>query len=258
MVLPQLVLLGIAAVGGYVLLSGGRELYTVAHILRNDPVPIRTLDGHTGPVEVEGTAVADDEYGTVRSPLTGSDCLAYTYEVQELRSSGKNSNWKTLEEGTGGVNFLVDDDTDRVRVDPEGADIRLASHSVTVPPGTELPDALAEFVAASEAVDEQDRRLDLVVTELAVGNKQRFIERRLDPGEHVYVYGLARRGPAAEWGSNRVDAVVGRGEGTPVFVISDTDERGTAWRIARGGLLRAGAGGLIVAFAVLFAIGFVF
>ncbi|MFC6976241.1 GIDE domain-containing protein [Halomicroarcula sp. GCM10025709] len=255
MVVPQLILLGIAAVGGYFFFVGGRELYTVFHILRNDPVPIRTLDGYTGPVEIEGTAVTDDEYGTVRSPLTGTDCLAYTYEVQELRSSGKNSNWETLDEGMGGVNFLVDDTTDRVRVDPEGADIRLDSHSVTVPPGTELPESLARYVAASDAVDEQDRTLDLVVTELAVGNKQRFIERRLDPGEHVYVYGLARRGPAAEWGSNRVDAVVGTGAGTPVFVISDTDERGTAWRIARKGLLRAGLGFAVVAFAALFAVG---
>jgi len=256
MVVPQLVLLGVATVGGYFLLTGGRELYTVAHILRNDPVPIRTVDGHTGPVEIEGTAVVDEESGTVTAPLTGSDCLAYTYEVQELRSSGKHSDWETLDEGMGGVDFLVDDDTARVRVDPERADVRFESHSVTVPPGTELPDSLARYVAASDAVDEQDRTLDLVVTELSVGNKQRFVERRLDPGERVYVYGHARRGPAAEWGSDLVDAVVGAGDGTPVFVISDTDERGTAWRIARGGLCKTGLGVGALGLAVVFGVGF--
>ncbi|WP_324757633.1 GIDE domain-containing protein [Haloarcula sp. GH36] len=258
MVVPQLVLLGITAVAGYFLLTGGRELSTVYHILRNDPVPIRSVDGHTGPVEIEGTAVVDEESGTVTSPLTGSDCLAYTYEVQELRSSGKHSNWETLDEGMGGVDFLVDDGTDRVRVDPEGADIRFESHSVTVPPGTELPETLAQYVGASDAVDEQDRTLNLVVTELSVGNKQRFIERRLDPGEHVYVYGLARRGPAAEWGSTLVDAVIGAGDGTPVFVISDTDERGTAWRIARDGLLKAGLGVVGLGIVVGFGIGVLF
>jgi hypothetical protein len=255
MVLLQLFLLVFAAIGGYLLYTGGRELYTVVHILRNDPVDIRTLDGYTGPVEIEGTAVVDDDSGTVTSPFTGSECLAYTYEVEELRSSGKNSNWKTLDEGMGGVNFLVDDGTDRVLVDPSDADVRFESHTVTVPPGTELPDRLAEYVAATEAVDAQDRTLNLVVTELAVGNKQRFTERRLDLGEHVYVYGQAKRGPAAEWGSNRVDAVVGSGKGTPVFVISDTDERGTAWRIARGGLLQAVLGLAFLGVGVAFTIG---
>ena len=90
--------------------------------------------------------------------------------------------------------------------------------------------------------------MNLLVTELTVGNRQRFTERRLDVGEDVYVYGQAIRGPSVEWGSKFVDATVGDGDGTPVFVISDTDERGTAWRIARGGLWRAVVGlvGLLV------------
>jgi len=36
-----------------------------------------------------------------------------------------------------------------------------------------------------------------------------------------------------------------------VFVISDTDERGTAWRIARGGLWRAGLGLLLLVVVLL-------
>ncbi|WP_423999607.1 GIDE domain-containing protein [Haloarcula salina] len=252
MVLPQLVGLVILAVGGYLLVGGGRELRTVFHVLRNDPVPIRELDGYTGPVEITGTAVADEDAGTVTSPFTGSECLAYTYEVEELRSSGKHSNWETLDQGQAGVDFVVDDGSDRVRVNPDGADVRFESHSVTVPPGTELPDRLAEYVERTPGVDAQDGTVNLLVTELSVGNRQRFTERRLDAGEQVYVYGLARRGPATEWGSNLVDAVVGDGDGTPVFVISDTSERGTAWRVARGGLWRAALGALVAGFGLLF------
>ncbi|MBV0924693.1 E3 ubiquitin ligase family protein [Halomicroarcula limicola] len=251
MVLPQLVALGFAAVAAYLLYTGGRELTTVYHVLRDDPVEVRTLHGHTGPVEIEGTAVEGDE-GTVTAPFTGSPCLAYTYEVEELRSSGKSESWHTLDEGMGGVDFVVDDGTGRVRVDPSGADVRLEDHTVTVPPGTELPDRLAEYVAATDAVDAQDRTVNLLVTEINVGNKQRFTERRLDVGESVYVYGQARRGPAVEWGSNLVDALVGDGNGTPVFVISDTSERGTAWRIARGGLWRVGLALVVGLLGVVF------
>ena len=246
MVLPQLVALGILAVGGYLLYAGGRRLTTVVHVLRNDPLPVRALHGHRGPVEIEGRAAEGDD-GTVEAPFTGSRCLAYTYEVEELRSSGKSQSWETLDTGMGGVDFVVDDGTGRVLVDPDGADIHLESHAVTIPPHTELPERIARYVAGTDAVDRQDGVVDLKITQLEVGNKQRFTERRLDVGETVYVYGQATRGPSVEWGSSLVDALVGDGDATPVFVISDTDERGTAWRIARGGLWRAGLGLLLVA-----------
>ncbi|GCF14890.1 hypothetical protein Harman_28250 [Haloarcula mannanilytica] len=250
MVLAQLVAVVFLAVGAVLLARGGRELRTVVHILRNDPVPVGSLDGYTGPVEITGTAVADEEAGTVTAPFTGSKCLAYTYEVEEYRSSGKHSSWETLDEGQGGVDFVVDDGGARVRVNPDGADVRFESQSVTVSPGTELPERLADYVERTEAVEAQDGSVNLLVTEISLGNKQRFTERRLDVGEDVYVYGQAMRGPATEWGSNLVDAVVGDGDGTPVFVISDTSERGTAWRIARGAITETVFGLVIVAAGV--------
>lgn len=87
----------------------------------------------------------------------------------------------------GGVDFVVDDGTGRVRVDPTGATIHLESHSVTVPADTELPDRLAAYVESTDAVDSQDRTVNLLVTEVTVGDRQRFTERRLDVGEDVYV-----------------------------------------------------------------------
>jgi len=246
MVLARLLLLGALAVGGYFCYTGGRRLTTVFHILRNDPRPVRDLHGHRGPVEIEGRAVEGDA-GTVAAPFTGSRCLAYTYEVEELRQSGKTQSWETLDTGMAGVDFVVDDGTGRVVVNPEGAAIHLESHSVTIPPHTELPERIARYVAENEHVDPQDRVVDLKITQFEVGNKQRFTERLLDVGVTVYVYGQATRGPSVEWGSDLVDALVGDGAATPVFVISDTDERGTAWRIARGGIWRVVLGVAVVA-----------
>ena len=253
MVLPQLVTLAVLAVAGYLLLVGGRRLKTVFHVLRNDPLPVRELHGRRGPVEVEGSALEGDD-GTVEAPFTGSRCLAYEYEVEELRSRGKSESWETLDRGMDGVDFVVDDGTGRVRVDPTGAEVHLEPQSVTVPAGTELPDRLARYVESTDAVEPQNKSVNLLVTELHLGNRQRFTERRLDSGEDVYVYGEAGPGPAVEWGSDLVDALIGDGDRTPVFVISDTDERGTAGRIARGGLWRVGAGLVAVAFGVVFAV----
>jgi hypothetical protein len=237
MVFEQLFLVGLAVIAGYFVFTGGRQLTTVFHILRNDPLPIRELHGHRGPVEIEGQAT-EGEGGTVTAPFTGSSCLAYTYEVEER--NGKS--WRTLDEGMGGTDFVVDDGTGRVRVDPTGAEVHLESHSVGVPAGSELPDRLAAYVDSTAAVDPPDKSVDLLLTEVTVGKQQRFTERRLDGGETVYVYGEASRGPATDWGSSLVDALIGTGDRTPVFVISDTDERGTAWRIARGSVLELGFG----------------
>lgn len=246
MVVPLLVALALLAVSGYLLYVGGRSLRTVWHILRDDPVPVRELHGHAGPVEIEGAARTDDG-ATVTAPFTGSECLAYTYEVEELRSTGKSSSWQTLDEGMAGVDFLVADDTGQVRVDPTGADIRLEEHTLRVGPGDELPERLVQYIEQTDDVEKQDASLDLGITELHLGNEQRFTERRLDLGEEVYVYGAATRGPSTGWGSDLVDAVVRDGPGTPVFVVSDTDERGTAWRFATDGLWRVAVGGVLLA-----------
>lgn len=229
--------LGSGAVGVVLLIFGGRRLRTVYHVLRNDPVPIYQLESREGVVEVAGTARADEDARTISAPLTGSVCLAFSFEAQEYRQSGQHGSWHTLDEGQGGVPFFVERDGDYVRVDPAGADLHLEEHTIDVDPGDEPPGTIARYIEATEDVELQDGTLDLKLVELNVGNRQRFVERRLDVGEDAYVYGTLRRSQrAAEWGSGVVDVELWAGEDSPAFVVSDTSERGTAWRIARGAI----------------------
>lgn len=219
------------------------KLRPVYHILRNDPISVRDLVYHDGPAEVEGTAELADDGDVVRAPCSDIDCLAYEYEVQEYRSSSNNSYWKTLDEGSDAAPFLVEDETGTVRVDPTGATLEFEPETVKVPAGEEPPDTIAQYLRETEAVDPQhDKTVNLVVTELNTGNDQRFIERRLDIGESVYVYGDVEDAPAGEWGSRLVDAVLTRGEAADLLVISDTSERGTAWRLGKRPLLWTLAG----------------
>jgi len=233
-------------VGLFVVRNGASEFRTVYHVLTNDPVSVRELPNRSGPVEIEGTATTDDDHTPVRSPFTDTECLVYEYEVGEYRSRGKHSSWETLDEGIDGVPFVVEDDTGAVRVEPAGADLRLADHTTRVDGGDEPPERIAEYVASTEAVDSQDGSVDLLVTELGYGNDQRFVERRLEPGESVYVYGTVTPTGESEWGSRLVGATVGDGEAIPEFVVSDTSERGTAWRIGKQAVW-------LVAFGLVFA-----
>lgn len=225
--------LGLLVVGFAALSRAASALRPVYRVLREEPLAISDLVYHSGPAEIEGTA-AGDEKG-VKAPFTGTTCLAYEYEVQELRSSGKNSYWKTLDEGGAAAPFLVQDDTGTVQVDSPAAELHLEATSLRLDPGEEPPARIAEYLRESEEVDPQDRTIDLVVTELNVGNDQKFIERRLDIGESVHVYGHVDRAPAGEWGSGLVDAFLTAGEDTPL-VVSDTSERGAAWRLLKSRL----------------------
>lgn len=232
---------GIALAGGTLLLLVGlgaavktkREFGPALAIFRNDPLNVQDLVYHDGPAEVEGTARGDEK--GVEALFTGTVCLAYEYEVQEYQSSGQHSHWKTLDEGGNSVPFLVEDDTGRVQVDATEAELHLSPETLELSPGDEPPERIAQYMRDTEDVDYQDSTLDLGITELNVGNRQKFIERRLDIDESVHVYGAVGRAPTGEWGSNLVDALLTRDENTPL-VISDGSERDTAWRIVKSRL----------------------
>jgi hypothetical protein len=251
MVVRQIVGVVFGVVGAALLVQGASNLRTVYHVLAGDPLAVRDLHGRDGPVELEGTARAAEDGGTVAGPFTGTDCLACEYEVEEYQSSGKSSSWNTLAEGRDGVPFVVGDGTGEVEVDPEGAAVRFEEDVLEVDPGDELPEDVARFVGSHPDVDRQDGSLDLGVTELTLGNRQRFTERRLDVGEDVYVYGQAHPAERGGWGDTLVDAVVGDGEAAPVFVVSDTDERGTARRFGADAAWQVGLGVALVAAAAV-------
>ncbi|MXR50833.1 hypothetical protein GRX03_04330 [Halovenus sp. WSH3] len=232
---------GLALGGGLVsmliavgaLVKSKQEFGPAIAIFRNDPLAVQDLVYHDGPAEVEGTARGDEK--GVEAPFTGTVCLAYEYEVQEYKSSGQHSHWSTLDEGRASVRFLVEDETGAVQIDDADAELHLTSETLELSPGDEPPARIARYISESEDVEHQDSTLDLGITELNFGNKQRFIERRLDIDEQVHVYGTVERAPAGEWGSNLVDAMLTSGRNTPL-VISDGSERDTAWRIVKSHL----------------------
>lgn len=247
-------LLTVALVGAYVWVADGRRFQTVYHLLRTDSGPIRDLDGSRGPVGLRGRAVVGDD-DTVTAPFTGTECLACTYEAEERLKGVNGHSWTTLDEGMSGVDFVVEDDTGRVAVDAAGANLQFEDHTTTIlPDDDDLPERVADYVAGSSDIDRRNRTVDLSIAQLHTGNRLRFTEQRLDVGEQVYVHGQARAGPSVERGSNLIDTIVGDGEAIPAFVISDTNKRGTAWRLAQPGLRRflmavstIGVGGVLVA-----------
>jgi hypothetical protein len=227
-------------------LRAGSELRTMYHILQNDPVPIRELPTRSGPVEIEGSARVAEDYEPMESIFTATPSLAFEYEIEEYRSSGKHSSWDTLETGTTYVPFLVEGATGTVEVRPENAEFRFEEHTVHVDGGEEPPPRIERYLKRTDAADPQTKSLNLGITELSYGNDQRFTERRLEPGDDAYVYGTVGRAQGGEWGSDLVSAAVEDGDSIPEFVVSDTSESETATRIRNSALKTGGVGLLFV------------
>lgn len=185
-------------------------------ILGTDPVPIGDLsrgNGQTpGLVQVRGTtAIADGR--TVRPPFSATDCLAYEYERLE-RQEGRFSHWEPVAGDEDSVPFLVEDDTGAVQVDPTGCEFQLDADSVERVGVAEAPEA-GEDTGTPDGSDAG----------------QEHVERRLDVGQSVRVYGTVTPPPTDEWGRSRVVARL-TGDGTPL-VVTDRSSYATAWHIGK-------------------------
>ena len=245
------------------------ELRLAHRVLRVRPdSALDAPDG--GRIELRGTARPVDDETPLRSPFSDTPCLVCEYEVEEYDSSGKGSNWTTVDSGTEWVPFRLEDDTGSVRIEPAGADFRLErDERIAVDGGTEPPEPIARYIDRTEAVDCQNGTLDLRLFELKTGSDRRFIERLLVPGEAVHVLGTARYDTTVSRAAGQVNAVVGAADaaaadsrwlrlrhalvGDP-FVVSDGSER----RLG----LRAGIYGIgslaVAAFAVWIAVSWAF
>lgn len=228
------VLVGVAVILGCVMLwYGGRELLLSYRIVTNRPTDVMSLgDGES--VEVEGTA--HPENGVLTSPFTGTECLAYEYEVEEERNSKNGRSWRTIDSGRNHTAFRVEDETASALVDPRAADFRFsAERSIDVRGGTKPPERVQEFIRRNGDVGSEERRLDLTLFELNTGKDRKYVERRLDPGESVHILGEARYDASAGNDAGEVNLVIGYGDDER-FLISDTNERGSARRVAWKGL----------------------
>lgn len=234
----EIALVGIAGLGllGVVIFAlGARECWFAVRIYHGEPTPIADVVNDPGPTELQGTAEPDE--GTVVSPFSGADCLVCEWEVQQAEASGEGGvYWKTLDEGLRGGPFRLVDETASCRVEPAGSVRHLEEHRVTVPAGTELPDRLRAFVESNPNVDSQEETVDIGITTIKLGEEQRFVERRLDPGEDCYVYGNAHYDPSAGSRAGEVNVRVD-GRGIRRFLIADSRERGVVWEQLKIGIL---------------------
>lgn len=217
--LPVVFVVVFGGVGTYMVYRGASSIARGGRVVSGDPTEAGDFHLAEGNVELEGTAQPLGE--TVAAGYTGTEVVAYTYERKERRrdhdpNGGTQTEWRTVEEGGDAVPFEVVDDTGRVAVDPEGADLTFDTEQTgDGGPGT------------------------------------RTYEGRLEPGSTVYVNGVKRDVAEREGPLRDARAAVTGGED---LVVSDTSEGWTAARyFGRGvgqvlfGLVFVGVGAFVAA-----------
>ncbi len=83
-----------------------------------------------GIAELFGMINVDDKKPFLTSRLNSQKCVAYTYEIEEKRGSGKKERWETVESGEEHTDFWLEDEGGRVVVDPQDANIRFPEKKV--------------------------------------------------------------------------------------------------------------------------------
>lgn len=215
-----------------------------------------------GPIELVGQAQPADDAEPFTAAVSGTDSLVSKLEVQVYETSGKSSSWQTRESRTTTRPFVVDTSAGRVRVEPEGADLVLATETVDELDGGE--DATGRTAAVLDALDVKrtSGSVDIGITEIDYGDRTRIRESRVDVGEAVYVAGTAVTNDPTVGGFGGPDAVVReqtdrslteRLFGFP-FVVGDGGEAAVRWHFLKRAILY---GGIAVVFAAVWALALV-
>ena len=111
--------IGICA-GVYLFVQGFRLLQR-RHLILDTPVS-KIRSASLGMVELNGLAVGPN---TLIAPVTSRPCYYHRSLVWEWKQSGKNKQWVQVAAECMHVPFYLDDNTAKVMIDPQGADLDL-------------------------------------------------------------------------------------------------------------------------------------
>lgn len=235
----------ISLVGLFLVVAGVRRLGTAVSMYRSTTTPVREIPQSDDPVEFGGTAEPPTDDETIDAPFSGEPafCCTVWMETEDLQRTDiegaevleskepatrsdpeTRTNWLLSERDGFRQPFVVRDGGGRVAVDPAGADLDITGHmgsvALTLEPNDSLPDGVRQRLRSLEAADVAfDCDPD---TWRRDGERVRFREARLEPGDDVHVAGGAVESVPEEWGS-AVNATVGAANGDRYLISKGTE-----------------------------------
>ncbi|MFC2075422.1 GIDE domain-containing protein [Bdellovibrionota bacterium] len=173
-----------------------------------------------GLVEIYGEALKGQV--SLTSPFTNNECLYYSYTIEEYRRSGKSSHWETIEKESLGTKFYLRDDTGRVLVDPDGAEVDIPSDYQEQSGIGNPPPLQVEAYLKKRGIDHEGF--------LGFNKTMRYTEYYIAPSDYLYILGSAGDNPLVEDATAQVgheDIMIQKGDKKTVYYISDKSEKET-------------------------------
>lgn len=227
-------------------LSATRRGYT---LWRSDPTPVEDARTVEGLVELEGKVVPAGE--RLEAPFTGTDCLAYRWRVETRRRSGDNNRWVHVASGDESVPFRLEDDSGRILVDPEGAELSIGiSDTTNVGRGETAEGRIAAFLESVDVEPGKGGERNLGPLTVETGDRRRYREGRIEPGDTVYVYGPVERDFTVADDADDVTAAIRDEADDGLFLVSDADESSTVRRFLWKGIALSAFGCFFLVFAL--------
>ena len=175
---------GVALLAAGCAYTSWRTWRNVSHIrLIEDTPTAKIRSAPQGYVELEGVGKLMDGPPII-AKLSGLPCVWFRYQVEELVKSyhkGRTqTRWQVVEKGESTETFWMQDDTGRVVIDPEGADVT-PRHKDRWRSGSRLGGIARQPAGASR----------LFASHVGHGN-YRLTEERINSGESLYALGLLK------------------------------------------------------------------
>ena len=211
---------------GCLLFAGGFALWRRERTIEDTPAS-RVRSMALGRVALQGKAVP--WVSDLLAPLSGVPCCWYRYKVEEERRSGRSRAWHTISSGDSAAwAFYLEDETGRVLVQPEGAELEISADLSVTRPDLDGP------LGARLAVLGVD-----TTTLFGLQRPLRVTEWRLVQGDPVYVLGVAQERPSlsAERRATLAERISAVKHDPTAMARLDTDGDGRVsveeWEVAR-------------------------
>jgi hypothetical protein len=208
-----------------------------------------------GPSEVTGTAVPTPE-GAMTAPFSDEECVVAEYEVEEYDTSGDDSSWDTVEQGTFFCPFFVDDGTGKVLVRPHddtNYDLDPDDWSKTyVDSSSRGPQPVQWFVQNTDGIG-------FPSDSSGKNNDRKYKQNLIRTNETVYTFGTVQpreQHNVPDDASNAerlvIEKITDDSMQEPMFLVSDDSEaslierrKWALWRLPVGGVF------VVIAFAMV-------
>ncbi len=197
----------------FILASVSYSNFKKARLIEDIPTS-KTRSAAIGLSEFYGKVIPSTDLLT--SPIENKKCVYYSYSVQELRKSGKNSTWVTIASGIKFSPFYLEDETGKILINPSYSETKFKP---------DLNTSSGTFKDPPENVKNFLKSINISYESLFGMNKSmRYSEIVVEPNDMLYVIGTVKVNQDVKSSDRGSQNLIVAKENN-MFILSDSSEK---------------------------------